>query len=210
MQYILIHGLGQNSSSWDKTISYMPEQDHVVCPELSLFLKAGESTYANLYHAFAEYCDNISGPLNLCGLSLGAVLALNYTLYHPEKVKSLMLIAGQYEMPKTLLKLQSIIFKFMPETSFKNIGFRKKDFIQLTNSMIDLNFSTSLKNITCPVLLVCGEKDRTNIRATKRLANSITKAEIQLIENSGHEVNIDAPKELAEIIIREKKQPKKN
>ena len=35
--------------------------------------------------------------LNLCGLSLGAVLALNYAIDFPKKVNSLILIAPQYE-----------------------------------------------------------------------------------------------------------------
>lgn len=200
MQHILIHGLGQNSSSWNKTISYMAEQDHVICPELSSFFNEGDITYANLYHGFSEYCDNISEPINLCGLSLGSVLALNYAVDNPGKVKSLILIAAQYEMPKALLKLQNIVFRFIPETSFKSMGIRKNDFIKLTNSMMSLNFSKSLKNISCPVLVICGEKDRANIKAARNLAESITKAEIQFIKNARHEVNVDAPKELAEIL----------
>lgn len=56
-----------------------------------------------------EEQDNISGQLNLCGLSLGVVLALNYIIDNPKKVNSLVLIAGQSEMPKALLKLQNIV-----------------------------------------------------------------------------------------------------
>ncbi|WP_278676648.1 alpha/beta fold hydrolase [Clostridium baratii] len=50
------------------------------------------------------------------------------------------------------------------------------------------------------MLVVCGEKDSANKKASKNLAESITKAEIQFIKNAKHEVNIDAPKELAEIL----------
>lgn len=78
MQYLLIHGLGQDSSSWNKVISYMGEQEKIICPELSFFLRDGDITYSNLYKSFSHYCDNFSEPLNLCGLSLGGVLALNY------------------------------------------------------------------------------------------------------------------------------------
>ena len=117
------------------------KEEQVICPELSLFVKEGDISYENLYNAFSEYCDNISEPLNLCGLSLGAVLALNYAIDNPEKVKSLILIAAQYEMPKVLLKLQNIIFSFIPESSFKNMGMKKKDFIKLTKSMMSLNLS---------------------------------------------------------------------
>lgn len=200
MQSILIHGLGQNSSSWNKTISYMVEADNFICPELSSLLKDEDVTYSNLYNAFSQYCDNISEPLNLCGLSLGGVLALNYTIDNPQKVKSLVLIAAQYEMPKALLKLQNIIFKFMPEKSFKSIGMKKKDFIDLTNSMMDLNLNEGLKNISCPVLVLCGEKDSPNKKASKHLAQSISKSETKFIKNAKHEVNVDAPKELAEIL----------
>lgn len=200
MKHILIHGLGQNASSWNKTISYMMEQDNIICPELSLFLKEKDASYSNLYKAFSEYCDNISEPLNLCGLSLGAVLALNYVIDNPKKVNSLVLIAAQYEMPKTLLKLQNIIFKFIPQKSFNNMGMSKNDFIKLTSSMMNLNFNEGLNNISCPVLLICGEKDSPNKKATRSLYESILKAEMTFIKDSKHEVNNDNPKELAKIL----------
>ncbi|CEN87624.1 alpha/beta fold hydrolase [Paraclostridium sordellii] len=200
MQRILIHGLGQKSSSFNETTSYMIGQDNIVCPELSSFIKGEDVGYSNLYKAFSDYCNSISEPLDLCGLSLGAVLALNYAIDNPKKVNSLVLIAAQYEMPKTLLKLQNIVFKFIPEKSFKSMGIRKKDFIKLTNSMMDLNFNEGLKNISCPVLLLCGEKDKANKKATKNLAERIPKAEMKFIKNAKHEVNNDAPEKLADIL----------
>lgn len=200
MHYIFVHGLGQNSSAWDKTISGLAKQEHILCPDLSSFLKKGESTYTKLYQSFAEYCDNVPEPVNICGLSLGGVLALNYAVWHPERVKSLVLIAAQYEMPRVLLKLQNIIFKLMPDSSFQDTGLGKQDFMKLTGSMADLNFSADLKNISCPVLVLCGEKDGANKKAAKGLAERIAGAEIHFMENSGHEVNIDVPQELAECI----------
>lgn len=200
MKHILIHGLGQKASSWNETISYMTGQDTIICPELSLFIKEKDASYSNLYTAFSEYCNNISGPLNLCGLSLGAVLALNYAIDNPKKVNSLVLIAAQYEMPKTLLKLQNIVFKFIPEKSFKSMGLSRNDFIKLTSSMMNLNFNEGLNNILCPVLLICGDKDSPNKKATRNLYESISQAEIIFIKDAKHEVNNDNPKELAEIL----------
>lgn len=200
MKHILIHGLGQKASSWNETISYMTGQDTIICPELSLFIKEKDASYSNLYTAFSEYCNNISGPLNLCGLSLGAVLALNYAIDNPKKVNSLVLIAAQYEMPKTLLKLQNIVFKFIPEKSFKSMGLSRNDFIKLTSSMMNLNFNEGLNNILCPVLLICGDKDSPNKKATRNLYESISQSEIIFIKDAKHEVNNDNPKELAEIL----------
>ncbi|WP_431026768.1 alpha/beta fold hydrolase [Lysinibacillus sp. LZ02] len=200
MEYIFIHGLGQNSSSWDQTISYLPEHRHITCPDLSTMLNDKEVTYNNLYNSFVEYCEGMNKPLNLCGLSLGGILALNYAVDYPEKVGSLVLIGTHYVMPRLLLKLQNIIFRFVPKASFEETGFKKKDFFQLTDSMVDLNFSKNLINISCVTLIVCGEKDRANRNASKGLVERIPEAELQFIANAGHEVNIQAPQGLAETL----------
>lgn len=200
MKCIMLHGMGQNASSWDKTISCLPDDTQTVCPELSDFLTKGNFHYNQMYNAFCDYCNNFSEPFNLCGLSLGAVLALNYAMENPQKVNSLILIAPQYDMPKLLLKMQNIIFKFMPDSSFKSIGLKKNDFITLTNSMADINFSSGLNKVICPVLILCGKKDSVNRRAAVRLADRMLNAKFGVIENSGHEVNADNPQKLARIM----------
>ena len=63
-------------------------------------LKGKKATYRELYAAFSEECDKEVEEIVLCGLSLGAVLALHYAIDHPDKVKALVLIAAQYKMPK--------------------------------------------------------------------------------------------------------------
>lgn len=200
MRQIFVHGLGQDSSSWDKTISNIAEHSDVTCPNLAALIQGKDCTYKTMYHAFSLYCCARGTPVKLCGLSLGAVLALNFAINHPEKVSSLILIAPQYKMPKNLLKLQNIIFKFMPNCAFKGMGFEKKAFIKLTNSMMHLDFSEKLTDISCPTLVLCGEKDKANKNACEKIANTIPNARMEIIKNSGHEVNVDSPEKLAVII----------
>ena len=200
MKYIFLHGMGQNASSWDKTISFLPDNIETVCLELSDFFTKGNCYYDKIYSAFCDYCNKFSDPLNLCGLSLGAVLALNYAIDFPQRVMSLVLIAPQYDMPKFLLKIQNVLFKFMPESQFKDIGFCKKDFITLTNSMADLDFTRELDRVKCPVLVMCGEKDKVNKKAAINLTGKLTNAKFVTIDHSGHEVNMDNPEGLAKAI----------
>ena len=197
MKYILLHGMGQNASSWDKTISYLPDTAETVCLELSNFFSEDNCNYSELYSSFCRYCNRFPEPLDLCGLSLGAVLALNYAIDFSQKVSSLILIAPQYNMPKFLLKVQNVLFKFMPESQFKDIGLKKKDFITLTNSMMDIDFTNSLNNVNCPVVIICGEKDNVNKKAAIKLARELPNAKFITINNSGHEVNLDNPQGLA-------------
>lgn len=195
MKTILIHGLGQTSKSWDATLSHMKSED-ILCPDLFGLLH-GEVNYPALYSAFSDYCDNTEGALNLCGLSLGAVLALQYAIGHPGKVHSLALIAAQYRMPKTLLRIQNLIFRFMPDRKFEGIGLSKNDFIRLCRSTMDLDFRKELDSVKCPVLILCGENDTANKKASAELVELLPDARLHIIENSGHEVNADAPQDLA-------------
>lgn len=88
----------------------------------------------------------------------------------------------------------------MPNSAFSSMGMKKDDFINLTKSMMDINFEEQLNKIQCPVLIICGEKDTPNKKASVNLSNYIRKSQIQFIKNAKHEVNADTPKELAEVI----------
>jgi pimeloyl-ACP methyl ester carboxylesterase len=197
VQYIFVHGIGQIASSWEKTISFLAKPFDIECMELSVYLNNKESTYTNLYRSFSEYCDSIQKPINLCGLSLGGVLALHYTIDNPTKVNSLVLIGAQYKANKMLLKIQNVINQFMPQSAFQSAGFQKKNYIKFIKSMADLDLSSELSGVKCPVLIVCGAKDSVNKKASKSLAENISNAEFYLVENASHEVNISNPQVLA-------------
>ena len=201
MKFILLHGMGQNASSWDKTISFLPNGTETISPELSAFFTEGNCYYSKMYASFCVFCNGFSEPLNLCGLSLGAVLALHYAIDFPQKVNSLVLIAPQYDMPKFLLKVQNVMFKFLPDSQFKDIGFKKNDFITLTNSMLDMNLSSGLDKVNCPVLVLCGEKDNVNKKAAINLTKKLPNAIFGTVAHSGHEVNVDNPQGLCNAII---------
>ena len=201
MEYLFIHGLGQTATSWNETISRMELGEQAVCPELFSMLDGEHADYQNLYRTFSDYCDSLPAGLNLCGLSIGAVLALNYTVKHPENVASLVLIAPQFRVPGLLLRVQDVIFRFMPRKAFEEMRISKEAFRTLSLSMQDLDFSDKLKVLSCPVLILCGEKDRANRKAAEELACGIKRARLRFVENAGHEVNIQAPEKLAKLLM---------
>ena len=200
MKKIMIHGSGQKATSWNATISYMKNSDNILCPELSSLLKGKEANYANLYSSFTEYCNKIDGSVHLCGISLGGILALNYALDFPEKVKTLILIGTPYKIPKLAFAFQNMIFRFLPESVFENMAFNKKDTFILGNSMKNLDFSSRVQNIKCPVLIICGKKDNANMKLAYFLSQNMKNAELKIIENAGHVVNEEASEALAKIL----------
>lgn len=200
MAYLFVHGLGQNSSSWDSTLASLSPLSAAHCPDLFALLSDGDKTYENLYRAFCAYCMKMEGPVNLCGLSLGAVLALNYAIDYPERAASLALIGAQYQMPRRLLALQNILFRLMPKAAFRQTGLQKAGMIQLTASMKSLDFSGNLKEVSCPVLVICGERDLFNKKASLELFQKLPRACLRIVEGAGHELNKEAPERLAKAL----------
>lgn len=196
MKSILLHGLGQTSSEWDKTVEVMENRMDIICPNLSEWLVDKKPCYNTLYQMLENYCNQFNEPLNLCGLSLGGILAMQYGIEHADRVNSLVLIGTQYTMPKRLLRFQNMLFHIMPKSVFSKMGFQKKDFISICNSIMELDFQQSLSDIQCPVLLLCGSKDNANKTASVDMEKMIPCAKLSIIQNAGHEVNKDNPVEL--------------
>ncbi len=197
---IFVHGSGHKAASWDETISHLTNQEEILCPELSSILRGKEASYENLYASFAKYCSQVQGQLHLCGLSLGGILALNYALDYPEKVKTLVLIGTPYQIPKAAFGLQNLIFKLLPKSAFESMAFDKKGTFALMNSLKNLDFSDRAGNVTCPVLILCGQKDSANRKSADSFLQNMKNASLKIIENAGHVVNEENPKALAEIL----------
>ena len=197
---IFVHGSGHKATSWEKTISYMTNNEDIVCPNLSSILEGKEASYENLYSSFVKYCNEFDGQIHLCGLSLGGILALNFALDFPQKVKTLVLIGTPYKVPKVSFSFQNIIFRFLPKSIFETMAFDKKNTFALGDTMKNLDFSDRVKNIKCPTLILCGKKDSANMKSADYLSQSIRSAELKIIENTGHVVNEENPKALADIL----------
>lgn len=184
MSYVFLHGLGQNAQAWDKVQSHFPG---AICPDLTQC-----PDYPSLYQTLSAQLQCVPNPLYLCGLSLGGVLALDFTLKNPDRVRSLVLIGAQYKMPKTLLSLQNAVLRLMG----------RREMVRMCNSMKHLDFSAELGRISCPVLVVCGEKDKANRKAAQELNYRLIHGKLEVVERAGHEVNVDAPEALAKILRR--------
>ena len=198
MKTVLLHGLGQTAQDWKEVVCQL-STSNVECPEL--FSSTGnEISYFRILADLERQYSNATEPLRICGLSFGALLALDFTIRHGNKVDSLILIGAQYKVPTLLIDFQNFLFRCMPNKSFENMGLSKRDRIKLSHSMRSLHFTPHLNGITCPVTILCGEKDSANLKASKKLNGLLPQATLQIIPGAGHEISKDAPEAIATIL----------
>lgn len=199
---ILIHGLGQDQTSWKYVKEELAKNDiSVKTPNVFTFVEGKAMSYENLLAGFLKYCEQFTEPVNLIGLSLGAILAIDYAIRFPERTNSLVLIGAPYKIPKAVIGFQNVVFRLMPNKMFDSIGTSKKEMLCLMNSMKKISISPKIKNIKCDVLVVCGTKDRANMKSAHLYNENIENSQVRLIKNSGHEINVENPKELSRVLI---------
>ena len=198
MKTVLLHGLGQTAQDWKEVVRQL-STSRVECPEL--FSATGdEISYFRILANLERQYSNVTEPLRICGLSLGALLALDFAIRHEDKVASLVLIGAQYKVPTFLIDFQNFLFRCMPSKNFDSMGLSKSDTIKLSHSMRSLDFTSRLNRVTCPVTILCGEKDSANIKASKKLKELLPQATLHIIPGAGHEVNRYAPETISAIL----------
>lgn len=210
---VFIHGLGQEPVAWKKIgeILELEQAEYLDLPDL--WKKAGFSsdrklTWSAFYRYFSRHLNTLQGPFHLCGLSLGAELALQYALDHPENVSSLVLAAPVIKAPRALLKIQNGIFRLLPKSQFPETGFSRQDFLSLCASMADLDFSSRMKKLSMPVLLLAGEKDKLSCKTCQTWGIVPPKGQFSILEECGHEINLENPATTAEILSSFWKEPR--
>lgn len=197
MKTIFLHGLGQTAQNWEEVIRQTALSE-VDCPEL-FSLSEGEITYFGIRNGLEKRYADITEPFCICGLSLGALLALDYAIRHNEQVAALVLIGVQYKIPSLLIDFQNLIFRCMPNKTFDDMGMSKNDVIRLAHSMRSLDFRSGLKDIKCPVTILCGEKDRANLKASRQLAELLSQSKLRIVPGAAHELNKCAPEAIADV-----------
>lgn len=198
MKILFLHGLGQSKKAWNQTIKQLNCED-VKCLDV-ISNKLDNPSFNYLADQLEMKLIEEQNPIIICGLSLGAVLGFELYFRHPEKISGLVLIAPQYKIPTILLDVQNFIFRLMPNKFFPKTGTSKNNMISISSSMRNLDYSDKIKRISCPVYIVCGNKDKANMKATIKLNQLLPESSLHLVCNAKHEVNIDKPYELADII----------
>jgi 3-oxoadipate enol-lactonase len=173
---VLLHGMGTGPEAWRAQVDAFNPSRRVLAPAVRL---TSEFSIASEAARLWQVTD--STPVDLCGLSLGALIALRAALDEPQRVRRLVLCAGFSSLPLPLRALQAVLGAVAPSA---RAVFREGRRFDVTHE---------LDRITMPTLVLCGERDWANRRLSKALAERITTAELRVIPGAGHVANVDAP-----------------
>lgn len=194
MKLIILHGLGQTVASYDDLKNSLTDV------EVDVLELPKAKNFEHLCSQLRNRLQQESESFVLFGLSLGGVLALALANHLPQ-CRGLIVSGAQYRLEGNwLFGLQIAIMSLLPKSFYHKRELDKEQLLSLQKSMCHLDLTTEVSRIILPTLLICGAKDKPNLKPAYELNKLIPQAELVIIEGGGHELNVHKPTELAQAI----------
>lgn len=203
---VFLHGLGTGPSAWEPQRAALGCDRPTAAPRLPPDLRGAVARVVSAVDRFADE------PVDLCGLSFGAIVALLYASENPGRVRRLVVAAGLARLPPALRALQVVLagaFRPLPPRSvarrltegvpephravareeIRGLNGRAMAHAMREAGRIDLR--EAARSLSLPVLVLCGERDRLNMRLSRALAGLLPHAELRAVPAAGHVANLD-------------------
>ena len=90
--------------------------------------------------------------------------------------------------------------RLLPEKLVAPPGLNKADMLHVLDTISDIDFTSDVARISVPTLIVCGAKDRVNLPASRKLAQQIPGARLEIINDAGHQCHIQQPEKFAAVL----------
>lgn len=200
---VFLHGLGQTPQTWQDQVKVLPPDLPAAAPWLR-GLRPGSANRFSLRDSAAEIGSVLTmhgaGRAYLVGLSLGAMVALQAGL-DDDRVAGLVLVAPQINPPRWVMKAQGVALRAASRRRLADRGLNKDAMLAVLQAMGDTDFSSRLPELAVPTLVVCGDRDKTNQPAARRIAAAVPGARLEIVAG-GHQLNLDNPERFNDVTYR--------
>lgn len=196
---VFLHGLGDTCEVWDPVVKQLAQTE---CAAPVVLKVKSPMTDWSLEEISNEIADTLTEPVHLVGLSLGAVIALQIAITHPDKVVSLFISAPQAKLPKLLISLQRVLMRILPAKWVCPPQLSKADLFGVLDSLKHLDLTSQLPALRMPVTVACGSRDKANLPASRKIAGLIPEARFAVVPGVGHQWHVTHPQLFTEYLQR--------
>jgi 3-oxoadipate enol-lactonase len=196
---VLLHAIRSAHDMWESLATRLAGLFQVLVPDLPGYGHSpGPFTFEAATDALGELAGEQGGdgPIHLCGVSLGARVALKFAAERPERVASLFLSGcGVRVRAPRRLRAERLAMRALPERFFTHdsLGAGKAATIESSLALAGLDLSGHLGGVTARTLVVCGAKDKKHLPDAHEIREGIPGAELRVIPGAGHFWNRERP-----------------
>lgn len=202
---VLLHGLGQSPIAWQDVVSALGAGRSMTAPWMR-GLKPKDPVGFDLTAAAGGVADELElhgiRQADFLGVSVGASVALRLAVERPELVGRLVLGSPLVRPSKGALRMQRLAMRLVPESKLVDAGVSRPRMLAVLDALKGFDGTESLRQVAAPTLLVAGGRDKAGIAAAQQLAGLLRDSEVAVVEGAGSVLNIDAPRQLADLAAR--------
>lgn len=232
---VLIHGVGMRAEAWLPQIDRLAERFRVIAVDLPGHGNSPPLGKPALLQHFVEWFDRTldeleTGPLNVAGHSMGALIATGMAATAPRKVKRVALLNGVHRRSDAARRavearadeiISGAFDREAPLARWFADDEKHGEAYALAHALLDVvdssGYATAYKafatgdsvysdcwpQVTCPALFLTGDGDMNSTAEMARdMAAAAPHGEAVVIEGHRHMVNLTAPDEVNAALIR--------
>jgi pimeloyl-ACP methyl ester carboxylesterase len=201
---VFLHANGQTPETWEPVIEALPSRLRGIALPIE-GLTSGEIGRFDIDTAARGVVDSCKelgiDRMVLCGVSIGAMVATKVAQRSPGLVSGLILSGTQVYPNQIAMKLQSVVFRILPERVLASQGMTRATALGVSRAVAGIDFRADLTQISCKTLVACGSRDKPNMGATKEAAAGIPDAKLHVEQGVGHLWNATHPDRFARMVI---------
>lgn len=193
---VFLHGLGQTPQTWQDQVTALPAGLKAVAPWIR-----GTRPGRPLEFSVQEAADEVLALLTangvdqmaLCGVGMGAVVALDAAVREPDTVSHLVLASGQAHPPVSVNRLQKLALRATPAGRFAAVGIDKRHALRVLDELARMDYRDRLGQVTARTLVLHGADDRPGRAAAAELHAGIPGSRLEEVAGAGATPHNDQP-----------------
>ena len=231
---LLVHGLGATHADWQNQIDFYARLFRVIAPDLRGHgASEGERPYSidRLAMDLSQLMDELKlGPFFLIGHSMGGAVAMQLTLFKPERVKKLILadtlpsfIPNSFKKRLMLWSRILIMKLFGPAALTKRMARQlfpkpeqealralvilhnshtpKEVYLDLIRSLSRWSVADRLNWLSVPTFVVAGEHDYFPPQEAQAFAESLPDGRCRIFDGASHHLPLEKPEDFNRITM---------
>jgi 3-oxoadipate enol-lactonase len=121
----------------------------------------------------------------ICGVGIGAMVALQVAADHPDRVERLALVTRQVAVSPMLLSLPAVVLGLLPATTVARLGAGQDQLLALLDQVRPVDFARLAPRVHTRSAVICAQRDSVNRRSSAALTRALPNGQLELLPSAG-------------------------
>lgn len=184
---VLLHGNAESPERWAAVTAELPPTVRALTPTLPFSGPAEAPCTLPRSATTVTAALDAAGlaSASVCGIGLGALVALQLAADSPDRVDGLVLMTRQVRLYPMLMSVSAAVLRLLPATAAQRLGVDQAQLLALLDQVRPVDAAGLARRVRAPALVLVGALDPINRRASQSLATALPHGEFTLLPQAG-------------------------